>query len=243
MQTVYTLFERVSRHRHAHETFADFTDCLIYLFCRCPENPNVSVFEDKYMALVNKYGKSGMDDFSQMLAATVILSETFQEDVLGELFMVKVSNGRNGQYFTPMPICRFMAEITATDELPPNRSVNDPACGSGRTLLAARFKDVNLHLRYYGSDIDPLCAKMCAVNLYLWGCTGEIACMDSLSYSEDRFSFSIRIAPLAMSYNTDPHESTFFRASLRAFFDKPATPALPEHPVKNTVTGNQLTFF
>jgi len=58
-------------------------------------------------------------------------------------------------------------------------SICDPACGSGRMLLAAA--KINRHLRFYGADIDPLCSKIALANMLLNSLTGEIAHMDSLA--------------------------------------------------------------
>jgi type I restriction-modification system DNA methylase subunit len=65
-------------------------------------------------------------------------------DVLGEFFEQHISNGRNGQYFTPFHICQFMASISHTDRECDSDTVSKeplrilyPTCGSGRMLLAS----------------------------------------------------------------------------------------------------------
>ena len=66
-------------------------------------------------------------------------------DLFGQLyeqmFLLKSKASANGQFFTPDSLCRLMADITDSD-VEENESdkglvrVNDPACGSARTLLA-----------------------------------------------------------------------------------------------------------
>lgn len=106
------------------------------------------------------------------------LSEGFG-DPLGALYEEMVSKGHNGQFFTPEPIAALMAQISITSETPARQTVFDPACGSGRLLLAAA--KINRHLLFYGADIDELCCKICVVNMLLNSLTGEIAHMDSLA--------------------------------------------------------------
>lgn len=101
-------------------------------------------------------------------------------DALGDLFMEHLSFGRNGQYFTPQPICDMMTQMTFHEtELRPNQSVNDCACGSGRMLLAAA--KLSKELRFYGSDIDLTCVKMATVNLALNNLRGEISWANPLT--------------------------------------------------------------
>jgi type I restriction enzyme M protein len=93
-----------------------------------------------------------------------------------------------GQFFTPAPVCDFMASINGADDCPPGKTVNDPACGSGRTLLAWHVKTPGSYL--YGDDIDPICTKMTAVNFCLHGVMGQACNMDTLKM-EWRFGYQI----------------------------------------------------
>ena len=55
----------------------------------------------------------------------------------------------------------------------------DPACGSGRMLMA--MAKVNRFARFYGADVDANCAKMAVINLCLNSMYGEIAWMNTLT--------------------------------------------------------------
>ena len=62
-----------------------------------------------------------------------------------QMFLLKSKASSNGQFFTPDSLCRLMADITDADveEKKCNGGtvrVNDPACGSARTLLAHFMK-------------------------------------------------------------------------------------------------------
>ena len=106
------------------------------------------------------------------------LSEGFA-DPLGHLYELLISKGEKGQFFTPEHVADLMAAITIPENTPPGNRVYDPACGSGRMLLAAA--KLNRHFHFYGADVDGLCAKITAVNFLLQSLTGEVAHINSLT--------------------------------------------------------------
>jgi DNA modification methylase len=85
-----------------------------------------------------------VDQLVKPITAIGDLSEGIN-DPLGEPFyMQAISNGHNGQYFSPVPICDIMATMSVGDDSRPGQTVCDCACGSGRMLLAAA--KINRHL-------------------------------------------------------------------------------------------------
>lgn len=104
------------------------------------------------------------------------------QDVIGNAYMaLGVSDGKHfGQYFTPWPVARMMAQITIgtpdlsayTQQRP--MTICDPACGSGVMLLAGAavlprsFIDEGRAV-FYGCDIDATCVKMAQLNVNLYG--------------------------------------------------------------------------
>jgi type I restriction-modification system DNA methylase subunit len=99
-------------------------------------------------------------------------------DPMGELYQQAISSGHNGQYFTPEPICDMLSMMSG-DTLQDGQKVLDPACGSGRMLLAAAKR--NRFALFYGADLDNTCCKMALINMLLNSLTGEIAHLNSLS--------------------------------------------------------------
>jgi type I restriction enzyme M protein len=88
-----------------------------------------------------------------------------------------------GQYFTPRPLIQAIVEVVDPD---PQKTVCDPACGTGGFLLAAyehmkgkpaaRDRKINERLRrdtFRGYDIVPEVVRLCAMNLYLHGIGGD----------------------------------------------------------------------
>lgn len=103
-------------------------------------------------------------------------------DAFGELYMSCIAgNARkqsNGQFFTPAHICDLMAELCGSQD----NSVElcgDPACGSGRNLLAWHVKHLSSYL--CAEDIDRTCCLMTVCNFLIHGCVGEVIWHDSLN--------------------------------------------------------------
>lgn len=138
-------------------------------------------------AVMQQFHKENAKNYTTMLMAFSVLAEGRGDgfhDALGDLFMEYVSHGNNGQYFSPEPMCNMMSRITIHDpaELA-GKSICDPACGSGRMLLAAgqRAAEVGVrNIRFSGADIDPTCCKMAVLNMLINTMCGEIAHMDTL---------------------------------------------------------------
>lgn len=117
-------------------------------------------------------------------------------DLFGQLyeqmFLLKSKASSNGQFFTPDSLCRLMADITdpVNEENDTKNGfirVNDPACGSARTLLAHFMKKTYDNralsgLYYYeAADIDLPTCKMAACNMMIHGMQGKVVCQDQLS--------------------------------------------------------------
>lgn len=146
-----------------------------------------------------RYGKEQNMEFHKMMIQYLnVMQEALRNrewfDAWGDLFMeLTPKGGYKGQFFTPSNICNFMAECNVDTAKEPTTvcgafgkrvTVSDPTAGSARNLLAvhARFMRDNARKPYLiAEDIDPLCCKMCAVNMMVHGCFGEVICHNTLS--------------------------------------------------------------
>lgn len=168
-------------------------------------------------------------------------------DALGDLFMEHLSFGRNGQYFTPQPLCDMMTNLTFHgQEVKAGQSVNDCACGSGRMLLAAA--KLSKDLRFYGSDIDLTCVKMATVNLALNNLRGEISWANPLtmehyaSFRVEREIFSgFPIIYIVGDQNSIQFGSKRSRVEEQEPVKKPQEIILQPQPAR--VEYKQLSFF
>ena len=107
-------------------------------------------------------------------------------DVLGDLFQGSITYGENGQFFSPPAITRMMGQMTVgevpEDERQQVKSVYDPACGSGRMLLAVAEQCP--HWLFVGKDTDLRCVRLAAVNLALRNLYGYVIHGNSLTGEE-----------------------------------------------------------
>lgn len=148
--------------------------------------------EERYLSIISQYSKSEQQIFPELVAILVTALERDQEqDFLGEMFMaLELGSHWKGQFFTPYSLCKLMAAVStadAKDRIAQKGwvSLNDPACGAGATLIAARN---SLELAgiggsqafFVGQDIDRTAAMMCYIQLSLLGCAGYVVVADTL---------------------------------------------------------------
>lgn len=136
--------------------------------------------ETLYMETISPYSKEEINIFPKLLG--ILLSSVHQApygDLLGEYFTEHITNGQNGQFFTPTHVCELMASLQAAPNSVEGKSIADPACGSGRLMLV--FAKSNPNNYFYGADNANTCAKMATLNFFLNGLRGEVAWMNTLS--------------------------------------------------------------
>ena len=141
--------------------------------------------EEEYLQTVAKgydkgeEGKRGIDYVAKAFGSLVTAMEETGQDVLGDIFTGGITYGERGQFFTPDAVCELMAELTTGGDGEEPRSVNDPACGSGRFLLSVGKKHPSWE--FVGQDVDHRCAQMTAINLGLNGLKGWAVWQNTLS--------------------------------------------------------------
>lgn len=107
-------------------------------------------------------------------------------DPWGDIYQELSSNYKRsglGQYFTPKHLCSLTAELNCSKDTLQNKTISDPACGSGRMLIAA--KSLNPNNYFFGEDLDPICCKMTVCNFLFHGCIGEVINHNTLSGPKD----------------------------------------------------------
>ncbi len=172
------LFAYMSRERTCTDVFEAFLDYSIMYF------KHDACLED-FDELKQKWGADNMDRFKQMfyLYGTMAGYDGVGfYDPLGDLFMELVAGSSQkykGQFFTPQPICDLISMMSYGGKLENWKRINDPACGSGRTLLS--IAKLNRNLLFYAADIDIFCCKMTMLNMLSNSLTCEIAWMNSIS--------------------------------------------------------------
>lgn len=172
-------------YRHSiAQVFDDFMEMAICAF-------SFGRMEDRYTEITRRYNADEIQQFGNVLGAMLLDYEQCSstdgdwDDVLGNFFE-STSTGsqasRMGQFFTPKSVCDMMARI-ADGEVKEDSSCCDPACGSGRNLIAhSRLNTENrLNCFYVGMDLDRRCINMTVLNMFMYGLKGVVIHMDSLS--------------------------------------------------------------
>jgi uncharacterized protein (DUF983 family) len=164
-----TGFERFTYGTGLHTAFTELLDWTLLPFKRYEDNLQQQNALDTYR------NHPKVNELVELIKIVGDLSENFC-DPLGELYIEAISNGHNGQYFTPEPICDMMAAMQVGTGMEEGKTVSDPACGSGRMLLAVA--KLNRSCILYGADLDVTCCKMALVNMFFNSLQGKIAHMD-----------------------------------------------------------------
>lgn len=232
---------------YRHDTASVFHDYMDY----CIEVFDLTRTGERRERLMNTYGEQ-YDLFPQLFREHVNALNKRLEfagwyDLPGTFYECIASRSKSsalGQFFTPPSVCEFMASINGAEASPPGKTVNDPACGSGRTLLAWHVKSPGCYL--YGDDIDPICTKMCAVNFCLHGVIGQACNIDTIRM-EWRFGYQVNpylntmgVVGLVPIGEAQAYADRHYRSGRRD--EEPVeVPALPE--VNITIGNNgQLGF-
>ena len=148
--------------------------------------------EKRYHDIIGQYSKSEQAVFPELVGILVMaLEREPEQDFLGEMFMaLELGSHWKGQFFTPYSVCKAMAKINVQDArdkigMKGYVSVNDPACGAGATLIAARnaleLDGIGGTQAFFvGQDLDRTAAMMCYIQLSLLGCAGYVVIADTL---------------------------------------------------------------
>lgn len=163
-----------------------FEDFLTFVRCSLAGQ----TMEEEYLQTVakgyakGKEGDRGIDSVAKAFGSLVMAMEETGKDVLGDIFTGGITYGERGQFFTPDAICELMAEMTTGHDGEEPRTVNDPACGSGRFLLSVGRKHPTWE--FVGQDVDHRCAQMTAINLGLNGLKGWAVWQNTLTLECNR---------------------------------------------------------
>lgn len=176
--------EPLTRRHDRGKVFNDFLTAAICTYHKTNIQTKLQEQDETnealYMETISKYEKDEVDTFPKLLGIFMqSVYDTPYSDILGEYFTEHVTKGQNGQFFTPSSICEVMARMQGEPNTVDGKTVSDPACGSGRLLLA--FAKHNPANYFYGSDNSNTCAKMTTANFFINGLRGEVAWMNTLS--------------------------------------------------------------
>jgi hypothetical protein len=223
-----------------------FEDFLTMAITACTQNlqTNQSWYEEEYLHTIAYYKDSDRRFlFPQAFAQLVGEMEertgsSSGNDVLGEFF--------------EHHLCTMIASLTCGEKMPSHSEqplrILDPACGSGRMLIATHAS-APLRNEYYGIDIDRTCVKMTAINLFLNGMwNSEVMCANSLNPDDFAISYRISLVPLGI-FKIEEKEKSLLWNLVQNSFSKTKTPSpapfggIVQFPDKSDNNATQLDLF
>jgi len=261
MKPTETFVSLIESFQYHHDLSTVFDDFLIMSVAACGRNPSTGLAydEDLYLKTIERYKDDPLRfNFPKMFASlslemTERVTSKEGTDVLGEFYESRLQKKGLSQFFTPYPICEFMARsaIGETEKHFEGRPMRilDPACGSGRMLVVAAHASEKKH-ECYGIDIDHTCVKMTALNLFLSGVfNSEVMCANALLPDEFRGSYVISLVPFGI-FRIEEKEKSFLwhlvNSKHRNNESKQETEEKPERKYewgKGKTDGSQLKFF
>jgi type I restriction-modification system DNA methylase subunit len=152
---------------------------------RLTDNRLTGVYEERYLSLVAKYkenttrkqGERPADFFRNAWNALQHETAQTEQDVLGEIYESQISLGEHGQFFTPTSITEAITQMLGPYTA--GETVSEPTIGSGRFFIT--LAQHNRDLRFVGTDVSPICARMAALNMWLFDLNADIYQGNSLS--------------------------------------------------------------
>lgn len=145
--------------------------------------------EYKATQIMEKY-KDELSDLSSLLTIVVLaLKKNPRQDFLGSILMrLSLNKGGMGQILTPYHIAELMAKISSSqNEEKPFYTINDPCCGYGVMLIAARNEamdqgqDIHRSIFCVAQDLDYTAAMGCYIQMSLLGIAGYVRVGDSIA--------------------------------------------------------------
>lgn len=188
------IFEGSALYRHDYgRLFDDWLTILVAMLAN-------GRMEEEYLGVIRRYKPQEVDSLVAMtgtfmdLMCKMVPERGMWYDALGEIYMYlnsRSKSSRLGQFFTPPELCDVVAQMTGVE---PGKTILEPACGSGRMVLAMHAVHPSRDLRI-AIDLDPMCTKMTAINFLLHGVKAEVACANTLDPSDWRFAYQTHPFP------------------------------------------------
>lgn len=177
-------FEHMERIGQRHDYGTVFDDYLTMMINFWANGEQEQWRDDA----LKKYSAAEKQEMNLMFQAHVRLMDKMVVtdgyswyDSLGEIYMTIISNWKAsgmGQFFTPDSVVNMMAAITFPG-LDDYSLIGEPACGSGRMILAAHARNTLCY--YHATDLDSMCAKMTAINMCFHNMVGVVNQANTLS--------------------------------------------------------------
>ena len=224
LHTFWNLFQKTANRWDYSQVFSDYVDMTLNFFKDTEMIDNS--FLDRYSIEEKQLFNSMFQEMIKIFDKK-ITNDTSWYDFFGNLYMELSSQSKAawfGQFFTPVTVVEAIVMLQGySDMRGKGVRISDPTCGSGRFLLAFHAKNPGNYC--YAEDLDPICAKMSAINMMMHGCEGEVVCHNSLEPETWTFGYKInphlRITGLPSIANLNKEDSFIMRAGVNRVKPQP----------------------
>jgi len=206
----------LSQSRSPHRVFSDWLEIAAISLHQLPYHSQAlrqdvafERLEQLYMERIHAYSQDDLNVFGELLALTISALGHGQgyRDFLGEIAgEAELLNKRGGQFFTPYPLCRAIAEMTLGDVYQAVWekgiiTICEPAVGSGSLVIASaeaidmQAIDPRAHVQFDCTDISRDAFNMVYIQLSALGLQAVVRHGNTLSdeYWEHRPTPQLRL--------------------------------------------------
>jgi type I restriction-modification system DNA methylase subunit len=186
------LFRETARYHNRYQVFRDFVTmaavALENAILQCNE------LENEYFQTIAGYEKDDLNRMARLLALVTEGLDAGMCDFLGSIFMeLEIGSKDMGQFFTPFSLSELIAGLVMGQRVQeladgaPYVTLDEPTCGAGGMVIAAakvlldRGYNPQTQLLVQCTDLDPVAARMCFVQLSLLGIPACVRIGNSLS--------------------------------------------------------------
>mgnify|MGYP003365553353 CR=1 FL=1 len=186
------LFRETARYHNRYQVFRDIaTRAAVSL-----ENAYLpwDELENEYFQTIAGYENDDLNRMARLLALVTEGLDAGMCDFLGSIFMeLEIGSKDMGQFFTPFSLSELIAGLVMgqrVQELADGAlyvTLDEPTCGAGGMVIAAakvlldRGYNPQTQLLVQCTDLDPVAARMCFVQLSLLGIPACVRIGNSLS--------------------------------------------------------------
>lgn len=251
--------------KHADEVLRDFCELVFCALAKkaSPWPEQQDQLEEQYMKVVGRYrDKDHVRAMPEFMALALGEFGNGGVDFLGEVAgEMGALDGRLGQFFTPYPVSRLMAEMNfqgVEDIIEQNGfvTVQEPAAGAGGMLLALadtieqKGFDLETQVWVEATELSRSTFHMCYIQCAARGLAGRIINGNSLSLETYGVAFTAA-APVFFAKSGDPFAKQKDEAAAKAQADKEAedkahedrAQRLEDMKTAQPIKGEQLSLF
>lgn len=186
-------FENFRYRQDLANVFQDWLELVAIEFSNPVDIKNFHRRNERYKEIMKNYNQEEFQEFCNILNLLIALMEQEPDDYLGRLYMeLELYNTFRGQFFTPLNLAALLSAIEFADvvELLDKQgyaTVNDPACGSGVTIIGLyklfQLKKLNPQqvMKVVVQDIDKKSVHMAYIQLSLLGLNATVIQCDTLT--------------------------------------------------------------